>query len=239
MIDAHCHIDQIDSPEEIVREAEERAFTVIAVTNLPSHYAMALPHLKSCRYVRPALGFHPLMAAAHPQELMPFIRLAKTADYVGEIGLDLSEKGAPTKEAQVAVFDRILDTLKGGRRFITIHSRGAVNTVLDMLEQKQIGPVVFHWFTGSATQMARAIQRGHYFSLNPSMVRSASGSRLIAMVPGERVLTETDAPFTRISGRAALPWDVDIVLRHISTVWNKSLEEVEQTVEHNFARLMH
>jgi len=237
MIDTHCHLDQIDTPETIVKQAEERAFTIIAVTNLPSHYAMALAHLKRCTYVKPALGFHPLTVGDHPHELMPFIRLAITADYIGEIGLDFSEKGVLTKEAQVASFERILDALQGRRRFITVHSRGAVVPVLDMIDQRRIGPVVFHWFTGSASQLAKVVSSGHYVSINPAMVRTTTGMRLLEKTPPERVLTETDAPFGRVDGRTTLPWDVDIVLSRLATLWKKDRGEVEKAIEQNFGRL--
>jgi TatD DNase family protein len=237
MIDTHCHLDQIDTPETIVKQAEARSFTIIAVTNLPSHYAMALAHLRDCTYVKAALGFHPLTVGDHPQELMPFIRLAKTADYIGEIGLDFSERGAPTKEAQVASFERILAALQGRRRFITIHSRGAVVPVLDMIEHKRIGPVVFHWFTGSASQLAKVISSGHYISINPAMLRTTTGMHLLEKTPPDRVLTETDAPFARIDSRATLPWDVDIVLSQMATLWKKDRGEVEKAIEQNFKRL--
>jgi TatD DNase family protein len=238
MIDTHCHLDQIDSPEAVVRQAEDRAVTIIAVTNLPSHYAMALAHLKDCRYVKPALGFHPLMAAANPQELMPFIRLAKTAEYIGEIGLDFSPKGTPTKEAQLTCFERILEALKARHRFVTIHSRQAVLPVLDSIQRNGIGPVVFHWFTGSRSELDRVITAGHYLSINPAMLGTSTGKRVLEATPIDRILTETDAPFAQIDGRTALPWDVDIVLCHLAILWKKDRGEVENTVAKNFARLL-
>ena len=238
MIDAHCHVDQIDSPEEIVKEAEARSFTVIAVTNLPTHYAMSLAPLKGCRYVKPALGFHPLMVSAHQRELVPFLRLAKTANFIGEIGLDFSEKGVPSKEVQIASFQTILGALGDRQRFITIHSRCAVDTVLDMLNQQRVGPVVFHWFTGSTSQMARVITAGHYFSINPAMVRSSAGMPTIEGMPRDRVLTETDAPLARVDGRPTFPWDIDIVLKHLTNVWKQERGELERTIEQNFQRLV-
>jgi len=238
LIDTHCHLDQIDSPEAVAKEAESRAFTIIAVTNLPSHYARALEPLRSCTHVKPALGFHPLMAAANQHELMPFTRLARTADHIGEIGLDFSEKGIATKEIQTASFARILDVLRGRRRFITIHSRGAVGQVLDLLEQKQVGPAVFHWFTGSGTQLARVIAAGHSLSINPAMLRTASGMRLIESVPRDRVLTETDAPFSRVDGRPARPWDVKLVLERLGQLWTQELTEVDALIGSNYARLL-
>lgn len=238
MIDTHCHLDQIDSPESIVEGCRAKGMQVVAVTNLPSHYALSLPHLKDSPLIKPALGLHPLLAAANQHELMPFVRLANGAEYIGEIGLDFSPKGAPTRDAQVAAFERILDALKGCRRFITVHSRGAVIPVLNLLQRKGVGPVVFHWFTGSSSELGRVIDAGHYLSINPSMLGTATGRRVIEATPEDRILTETDAPFARIKGRTTLPWDVDAVLSHLVVEWKKDCGEVERAIAENFTRLI-
>lgn len=104
MIDAHCHLDQIDCPEAIAKEAEAESLTVVAVTNLPSHYAMSLAPLRSCRFVKPALGYHPLVVAANPQEMMPFIRLARAAEFIGEVGLDFSRAGVQAVSPNDEIF---------------------------------------------------------------------------------------------------------------------------------------
>lgn len=238
MIDAHCHLDQIDFPEAIAKEAEARSLTVVAVTNLPSHYAMSLAPLKEFRYIRPALGFHPLMVAANPHEMMPFVRMARAADFIGEVGLDFSEQGLPTKNDQVNTFEKILDAIHGRRRFITIHSRGAVDTVLKMVEERKIKPVVFHWFTGTLPQLDRVICAGHYLSVNPAMLRSSSAIRLIEAMPQDRVLTETDAPFARIEGRKTVPWDVVLVMQHLAKLWRQDQRSVEITIEHTYQKLL-
>lgn len=237
MIDTHCHLDQIDNPEAIVHRAESQGIQIIAVTNLPSHYALALGHLKNCRFVKPALGLHPLMVAANPQEMVPFIRLAKTADHIGEIGLDFSPKGISTKEAQLACFDKLLTSLQGRHRFITIHSRQAVPLILEMLHNKKVGPVVFHWFSGTGPELERVLSAGHYLSINPAMLSTESGKRVLEASPIERLLTETDAPYARIEKRAALPWDVGAVLKHLAALWKRDYNEVEKMIDANFARL--
>lgn len=238
MIDAHCHLDQIDSPEAIAKEAEARSITVVAVTNLPSHYAMSLAPLRGFKFVKPALGYHPLMVAANPQEMMPFIRLARAAEFIGEVGLDFSQAGVASKEAQVAAFEKILDAIQPRHRFVTIHSRGAVEVVLEMLTRKVVGPVVFHWFSGSLAQLKRVLAAGHYFSVNPAMIRSQNGARIIAALPPERVLTETDAPFTNADGRKTVPWDVGTVIQHLANEWGHEPATAEKLVEENFQRLL-
>ena len=62
MLDTHCHIDLYPNPHAIARAVERQKILTIAVTNLPSHFEVGLPHLRGFRQIRPALGLHPLMA---------------------------------------------------------------------------------------------------------------------------------------------------------------------------------
>jgi TatD DNase family protein len=45
------------------------------------------------------------------------------------------------------------------------------------------------------------------------------GRSLVAAMPRERVLTETDGPFCRIAGRPAIPADVELVERGLAGMW--------------------
>ncbi|MBK8304713.1 MAG: TatD family hydrolase [Chloracidobacterium sp.] len=38
-------------------------------------------------------------------------------------------------------------------------------------------PVVFHWFSGSLAVLDQVIDNGHYFSINPAMIKSVAGKR--------------------------------------------------------------
>ena len=38
---------------------------------------------------------------------------------------------------------------------------------------------------------------GAYFSINPRMLKTKSGQETIRSIPGDKILLETDAPFTR------------------------------------------
>ncbi len=76
LIDTHCHIDQFASPEDVVRECQTGGLRVVAVTNLPSHFALAADRLRKYPLVSPALGIHPLSASEGIRELVAFKRMA-------------------------------------------------------------------------------------------------------------------------------------------------------------------
>ena len=125
-----------------------------------------------------------------------------------------------------------------GGRVLTIHSRGAEAEVLEVLGENSPGMALLHWYSGNVRTLERALELGCYFSVNPAMLRSQKGQKLLEHLPRERVLTETDGPFVQILGRAALPWDVLGVLEYLSMAWNLSLEETQDVVHQNFARVL-
>ncbi len=237
LIDTHCHIDQFPSPEDVVRECEESALRVVAVTNLPSHFALAADRLRGHPLVSAALGIHPLAAFEGIRELAAFKRMAPHADFIGEIGLDFSRKGEASKSLQERVFEEVLRSIANRPRFITLHSRGADIAVLEALSRHQIRGAVFHWFTGSSKDLERVIHEGHFVSLNAAMLSSANGKRIMAALPKESVLVESDGPFATINGRKSHPRDVAEVYNALAIQWNTSVDVVVEMVTNNFKRI--
>jgi len=153
----------------------------------------------NCPRIKTALGLHPQLAHVRHNELSLFESLLSEVDYVGEIGLDGSKDFKQHLNIQRRVFGKILSLVeKAGGRIMTVHSRGAVSDVLSMIEQyPNSGPVILHWFTGSQTQMRKALELGCWFSVGPKMFESKKGRELISELPLDRILLETDGPFAK------------------------------------------
>lgn len=195
IIDTHCHFDMMPNPEAYIESKELAGDIIIGMTNLPSHFMMGLPHLKSYKHVRLALGMHPLLAAENMNELTLFRQLLDQTSYIGEIGLDFSNEGNNSKIEQVFLLREILSSLKGKKKVISVHSRKAEKILLGLLCEHNIQNVIFHWYSGSLELIPSIIERGYYFSINESMCSSQNGRSIISMIPHDRVLTETDLPF--------------------------------------------
>lgn len=238
MIDTHCHVDLYPDPSRIAADAERAGITTIAVTNLPSAFDRAYPHIRPLRHVRLALGFHPLVAEQHAAERKRFQQRVDRTSYIGEIGLDFSPAGRATKQIQLDSFRFVLETLRGRARFVTLHSRGAEAAVVDLLEEYGRTPVVFHWYSGLLDVLHRALEHGHYFSINPAMLRSANGNKIIAAIPPERALTETDGPFVEVIKRPAQPSDVQLVEEGLAGRWQVQTSEVTARMKENFMTLV-
>jgi len=198
IIDTHCHFDMMPNPELYLKSQEAMTNISIGMTNLPSHFAMGYEHVKTYRYSRLALGLHPLYASEKKSELCLFSQYINQTSYIGEIGLDFSNEGLPTKEDQLVVLDNILFQLTGKKKIISVHSRRAEKFLFEMLCKHEIKNVIFHWYSGPLTLIPQIIERGYYFSINEKMTKTDSGKKIIDCIPSDRILTETDAPYNNV-----------------------------------------
>ena len=238
MIDTHCHIDLYPDPERLLRELDLQGITVISMTNLPSHFKMGLPYFKSMKRIRLALGMHPLYAENHSREFSAFLKLIDATSYIGEVGLDFSREGIPTKDIQVESFRKILKSLYGKKKILSLHSRKAEREVLSNLIEFKIRSAIFHWYSGPINLINEISNSGFYFSINTAMLKSKSGQLKISKIPKDKILTETDGPFVEIKGKPARPDDVKAILLRLSHLWNCSYSEAEKTVDNNFKTLL-
>ena len=195
IIETHCHFDMMPHPETYISAKEKTGDIIIGMTNLPSHFRMGQPHLRSFKHVRLALGLHPLLASENKNELPLFNSLLDQTSYIGEIGLDFSKEGLSTKDDQVFVLRKLLAKLEGKKKIISVHSRKAEKELFDLLCEYNINNVIFHWYSGPIDLIPSIISKGYYFSINETMSISKNGRAIIKAIPRNRILTESDAPF--------------------------------------------
>ena len=199
-------------------------------------------YLESNLYVRAALGLHPQLVAERIDELPLWERYLPEARYVGEVGLDAGPRFYKSIEAQKHVFRIVLERCaEAGRKIISVHSVRSVPAVLDMIEKylpRDRGVVVLHWFTGSKSEARRAAALGCYFSVNAEMVRSDRSRALVADLPMDRILTESDGPFTQIDGHPAEPSDMHVTNAVIARVRNVPSHEIATAVQINLKSLL-
>lgn len=231
MIDVHCHFDMAKNPEKYISDNEKNKITTIGMTNLPSHFQMGIDHVKKYRQIRLALGLHPLKAKEHAREYSIFAELVNQTSFIGEVGLDFSREGYSTKETQIKSFNYVLDCIKGQKKILSIHSRRAEKETLELLKEKKIENVVFHWYSGSIAVLKKIIDSGYYFSINSAMLNSVNGKKIIDLIPKELILTETDFPFIEHS-------DISSIYNYFSSSEGISALEIESLIDANFRRLI-
>ncbi|GHU75789.1 hydrolase [Spirochaetia bacterium] len=231
MIDTHCHFDFAENPINYISNNERNKIITIGMTNLPSHFDLGINHIKNYKYIRLALGLHPLLAIEHEKEYLIFKRNIDKTSYIGEIGLDFSREGFKTKKIQIKSFNFVLDCIDKNKKILSIHSRNAERDVFEILSGKNIENVIFHWYSGSIELLSKIIDKNYFFSINSAMINSEHGKKIINNIPKEQIVTETDYPFIK---------DTDILSCHhyLSNLWKKKEMEVENIIRLNFNKLI-
>lgn len=239
MIDFHAHLDLYPDPRDVVRKCVDAGVHVLSVTTTPSAFAGTLALAANAPRIRTALGLHPQVAGERYGELPLFASLLPTTRYVGEIGLDGGPEFTATWARQVAVFDAILGLCaKEKDRVFSVHSRRAVSEVLDAIERHPgAGTSILHWFSGTTRDLSRAVSLGCWFSIGPAMLAGMKGQKLVAAMPRERVLTESDGPFAQLAGRPLMPWDVSATYPVLARLWDMDTQGVALQIRDNLRTL--
>lgn len=198
LFDTHFHLDLQKNRVAAIRDIEEKQIYTIAVTNLPDLYRKESVEIAS-KYIRFALGFHPELVYQYKKQVPLMWELLPEVRYIGEVGLDLVDKSS--EKEQEAFFSELVERCRyDSNKIFTIHSRRAVDKVLDILGDNYRFKAILHWFSGSRIELEKAIESGCYFSINGAMMKSKRFLELLPLIPAIRILIETDSPFTFYSG---------------------------------------
>jgi TatD DNase family protein len=238
LIDTHCHLDAYPSTVDVLKEATSADVEVIAVTNSPDAYRRLATLLPRSGPARPALGLHPL----HARQLgmtgvLRFSRHADQAAWIGEIGLDFSSADRTTRAIQLTVFEALLALPQLRDRPVTVHSRGAERQTIERLVSAGTRAIL-HWYTGPLTTADDALAAGLSFSVNPAMVTSAKGRALLARLPHDRILLETDGPYARRAGRPCEPADLPALINDLARLWQAAPTYVHDMITDNQRQLL-
>lgn len=241
LLDFHCHLDLYREHEAIYQKCRREQVEILAVTTTPRAWKKNLELAAGASNIRVALGLHPQLVAEGVEELPLFKKHLFEAKYVGEVGLDASPKFYKSFDKQKKAFEGVLRACsEQGSKILSLHSVRCTGEVMKMLEAflpQDRGTAVFHWFTGSSSEARRAAQLGCYFSINSEMLKSEARRDLVASLPRERILTETDGPFTMTEGRPSSPLDVAITINALASLLETTVEEVSSLLIVNLQRL--
>lgn len=235
MIDLHCHLDLYPSPRETAEICSKTMDFALSVTTTPSAWPGTSSLAANSPTIQTALGLHPQLAGQRYRETDLFETYLPDAKWIGEIGLDGAPEFRESWPQQIAVFRKILELCNAaGGRILSIHSRLAATDVLVMLRQvPNTGTAVLHWFSGSSAELQQAIALGCWFSVGSPMLRTKKGQSLVQQMPKNRVLTETDGPFTQTAGRPACPWNVAEAEQHLAHLWGMTVPELSDLLRTN------
>ncbi len=204
LIDTHAHLDFNDfdkDRDEVVERAEKTGVSFIINPGCDvatSKKAIKLSEKYDSLYS--AVGIHPNSTAeALPGDSMEIARLAKNPRVVaiGETGLDFYRNRSPI-ETQVRAFRGQLGLARELDLPVIIHFRNVENNGIDLVGIKNIHGIrgVFHCFGGSVDFARKLISMGFYIGFDgPLTYRDSDRVEVAHVVPLEKCLLETDAPF--------------------------------------------
>ncbi len=211
MIDTHCHIagdEFVADLADVVARAQaagvDRAVCILAADE-PAELDRAAAVRAAWPTVRFAAGIHPHASGryagrADQSAATARAALASIGDAValGEIGLDYHYDFAP-KDVQREVFAAQVALAVETDLPVVIHTREAMDDTVDVLRAAGQGRVrgVIHCFTGSSDDARRALDLGFYISFSGILTfpRADLLREAARLVPLDRLLVETDAPF--------------------------------------------
>ena len=206
LVDHHCHLDfpQFAADRDAVIARAQAAGVGIMVTI--STRIRRLPELLALceRYanVYCSVGTHP--HNAHEELDVPVDEIVARASHpkvvaIGEAGLDYHYQKSP-REAQAEGFRRHITAARITGLPLEIHTRDADDDTIAILEDehaKGAFPALLHCYTGGRALALKAVGLGLYVSFTGVITfkKSEALREVASLVPLDRLLVETDAPY--------------------------------------------
>jgi TatD DNase family protein len=256
MTDSHCHIageEFIPDLDAVVERAKtagvSRALVILAAED-DAEIARAHTVLAAWPECRFAVGVHPHHAqvfAADPSEAAVLVqrRLGELpmARAIGEIGLDYHYDFSP-RDVQHAVFRAQLQLARRRDLPVVIHTREAEADTLRIINEEG-GPAirgVFHCFSGDLDAANRSLATGFYLSLPGILTfpKAAALRHAARVVPGDRLLVETDSPYLApipFRGKRNEPAYVARVVEQLAADRGATPSEIGEATDRNFDAL--
>lgn len=202
MIDSHCHFDAAafdKDREQMFQRAVKAGVEQIVSPAITAESWENLKRLTSMfAGVHPCYGLHPMFIELHkPYDLLSLEQWIARENpiAVGEIGLDFYRPELD-RAKQNRFFEAQLDIAMEARLPVIIHARKAVEPVSKQLRCRNLEGGVLHSYSGSVEQAQPLMDRNFYFGFGGPVTwpRSSRLRRVVASIPLDRILLETDAP---------------------------------------------
>lgn len=204
LFDTHAHYDdeRFDGDRDAVLQAMPGKNVGLIVNpgcDLPSS-RMAVDMAHTYDFLYAAVGIHPENCADFVLEQVDELRALAAEDKVvaiGEIGLDYYWAENPPRELQQEVLRRQLQLAQELSLPVIIHDRDAHADTLAIVREFPAVRGVFHCFAGSAEMARELIEMGWLLSFNGAATfkNAKKAPEVIAAVPLDKLMIETDAPY--------------------------------------------
>lgn len=236
LVDTHCHIhfpDYALDPEQTIVNASQAGVTrliCVGCTLIDSELAVKFAAEHSNIWA--SIGLHPHEAGIYVNDhksLQIFRELAKQRKVIaiGEIGLDYHYMHS-SKIDQKKLLRFQLDVAKEHNLPLIFHVREAYQDFWKIFDEYKDLRGVIHSFSAGPQELDQILTRGLHVGLNGIMTFTKNQQQLEAakMIPKDRLLLETDAPFLTPAperGKMCEPRHVRLVAEYLADLRGEDL----------------
>lgn len=246
LVDSHCHLDMIKhaNPQELITTAQAQGvdyFLCVSVdlNNFPKMFNLIEP----MNSVFASVGVHPNYTCDDEPSVATLVNLAQHPKVIaiGETGLDYYRSQGAWQHQR---FQTHIHAAQQLNKPLIIHCREAREDTLRILQAENAQSVggIMHCFVEDLATAEKMIAMGFYISFSGIVTfKQAKELQQVAkLIPLERLLVETDAPFLAPMphrGQTNQPAYVKHVAEFIANLRGISLAELAQATTENFFRL--
>lgn len=252
LTDTHAHLassrfdGQMD--DMLVRAKERSIERIISISCDIDDCEANLALSRQYPGVFPTVGIHPTyiheLLNNNWFEQVSTLAASPEVVSIGEIGLDYYHPPQDGSEVSVwrrrqrEVFEKLLQLALERSLPVVVHQRESNADVMAVLKNFPRVRAVLHCFTGSPQEAAAALEMGHYLSFTGVVTyKNAENVRATAaMVPPDRIMVETDAPFLApvpFRGKQCEPFMVEHTARALSEIRGVVFEEFARLTSQN------
>ena len=200
--DAHCHLDIIEDASKTIEESINSGVSLMITNSTDLRSCLRSLELSDNQHVFPALGLDPnaLISISKEkinEEIKKIEHLIKDNKdkivSIGEIGLDYFDLASEDdRELQRKVFEHFVELAVELGKPVSIHSRNAIDEVLDILIKHKVKRAHIHYFEGNEEHAGIIAERNFYVSIPP--IESNRRSKAMRVLPLSNIMVESDAP---------------------------------------------
>lgn len=244
--DTHVHLNArqyIEDRDEVIKRAFAANVSRMVIVGFDREtIPLAIKIAEQYESIYAAIGWHPVDAIDFTEEDLAWIEELSAHPKVvalGEMGLDYHWDKSP-KDIQKEVFRKQIRLAKKINMPIIIHNREATADIVEILQAEDAAEVggIMHCYNDSVDYIQTCLDMNFYISLGgPVTFKNATMPKEVAkMVPLDRLLIETDAPFLTphpYRGKRNEPAYVRLVAEEIAKLREISLEELGKATTEN------
>lgn len=229
--DSHIHLQDYKekNTQQIIADLRQYSFfKVITVSSEEKDFTKVLNLYKAAPdLIVPSFGIHPWYIQNLQQgwqERLKNLLLKYPQSIIGECGIDRQKTIDIKYQTDVLSFQ--LKLANELQRPINLHLVKAEDIWAE-LSKKLKTKFMLHSFSGSEQFLCNMLKKGAYISLNPSLLKRKNFNAIARLVPDDKLLVESDAPYQ------SSPEDTVDFIKLLATARNANFIELNNQITNN------